>query len=582
MRVKVNVCDEKACASSYSDDDNLRIFLNSSHSFFLHGLFNSSKYDGFFFSYNNQLFKAFDLMFDFAPSSVERRFNTFKLASSNNRLSFLLDKKFMVVRSNLPIKFSFDFDIRKVNNFSIDNRLYSVEFRSLNGVKVSVVSFDKTKYGEPFFFAVAYEGSVSKASSPWIERFYSFDNLRHSESSRFVFSPFVLSSNNFCVAFSSDKTSAVTDAVLNFKRLKLKDIAPFDGKLPTAQDKISVAESYAFSSLKSLSFDNFLIAGFPWFAEEWFRDELTALGYFISSESRLDFVKSILFSVLSYFYNNGLSTNRRFKLLSSDSFGLLALRFQELLNKGFLSQENIEFIKGKFLPILDSIISSKFDTSVNLFVSGPHETWMDSLSREGYCVEIQALMADALSFAFRISKDKKYEDYLNLLLSSVRMRLFKGVLLDRLALDYSPDLTVRPNIFLAYYYCPELLSKELWEKTFDNALNFLWLPWGGLSTVQKDLAVRFDSGEDSKSYHNGNSWFFINNIAALSMAKVNRDKYDSYINKIVDASVDDLLFSGAVGSSSENSSNAVRTSSGCPVQLWSNSTLLELIHNLSR
>lgn len=261
---------------------------------------------------------------------------------------------------------------------------------------------------------------------------------------------------------------------------------------------------------------------------------------------------------------------------------MLALRFQELLNKGFLSQENIEFIKGKFLPILDSIISSKFDTSVNLFVSGPHETWMDSLSREGYCVEIQALMADALSFAFRISKDKKYEDYLNLLLSSVRMRLFKGVLLDRLALDYSPDLTVRPNIFLAYYYCPELLSKELWEKTFDNALKFLWLPWGGLSTVQNDLAVRFDSGEDSKSYHNGNSWFFINNIAALSMAKVNRDKYDSYINKIVDASVDDLLFSGAVGSSSENSSNAVRTSSGCPVQLWSNSTLLELIHNLSR
>ncbi len=580
MSVDVTISNENSCASSTSDDKNLRIFLNNRHSFFLHGLFNTSKYDGLFLSCKDQLFKAFDLMFNFNPSSVERYFNTFKLVNQQNILSFMLDEKFLLVKSKNSLAFSFDFDVRKPNDFSIDNRFYSVDFKSLKEVDVAIISFDKVKYGSNFFFAVAYKGILKNNSSPWVERNYSFDKLRNSEFSRFVFSPFSLSSNYFCVAFGFDKDSVVNNAVLNFKRLKLKNVDSFDGEFPTAQDKISVAESYALSSLESLSFNNYLIAGFPWFAEEWFRDELTALGCFINSETNIPFVKSVLFSVLSYFYKCGLSTNRKFKLLSSDSFGLLALRFKELFSRNLLSKDDIDSIKIKFLPIIDSLISSKFDTSVNMFVSGPHETWMDSLNRDGYCVEIQALMAVALDFAFNISEDEKYKEYLNLLLSSVRRMLFKEVLLDRLSLDYSPDLTVRPNIFLAYYYYSDLLSNNLWEKTFDNALKSLWLSWGGLSTVQNDVAVPLDSGENPKSYHNGNSWFFINNIAAISMIKVNKEKYTYYINKIVDASVDDLLFSGAVGSSSENSSNSVRTSSGCPVQLWSNSTLLELLHTL--
>ncbi len=579
MRLDVNICNEKSCASSSSNDKNLRIFLNKNHSFFLHGLSNSSKYDGLFFSNKNQLFKGFDLMFDFNPSSVERHFNTFKLVDQNNTLSFLLDKSCLLVKSNNQLNFSFDFDVRKPNDFSIDNRFYSVDFKSLDGVDVAIISFDKIKYGDTFFFAVAYKGILKKNSSPWVRREYSFDKFRNSEFSRFVFSPFSLSSDTFCVAFGFDEGSAINEAILKFKGLRLKGFS-FTKSSSLVQNKLSVAESYALSSLESLSFDNFLIAGFPWFAEEWFRDELTALGYFLSSETNIPFVKSVLFSILSYFYENGLSTNRRFKLLSSDSFGLLALRFQELFDKNLLSEGDTDSIKAKFLPLLDSLISSKFDASINMFVSGPHETWMDSLSREGYCIEIQALMAVALNFAFKISKDEKYEEYLNLLLSSVRQRLLNGVLIDRLSLDYSPDLTVRPNVFLAYYYYPKLVSNEFWEKTFDNALISLWLPWGGLSTVQNDLAVPFDSGENPKSYHNGNSWFFINNIAAISMAKLNREKYKFYIDRIVDASVDDLLFSGAVGSSSENSSNSVRTSSGCPVQLWSNSTLLELLRIL--
>ena len=88
------------------------------------------------------------------------------------------------------------------------------------------------------------------------------------------------------------------------------------------------------------------------------------------------------------------------------------------------------------------------------------------------------------------------------------------------------DYTQRPNVFLAYYIYPNLLKKTAWNKVFDNALRKLWLPWGGVATIDKDshLFQGEYTGQDNKSYHRGDSWFFLNNMTAICMRKLDCER----------------------------------------------------------
>jgi glycogen debranching enzyme len=146
--------------------------------------------------------------------------------------------------------------------------------------------------------------------------------------------------------------------------------------------------------------------------------------------------------------------------------------------------------------------------------------------------------------------------------------------------DGKSDFTIRPNIFIAYYISPEILSKKEWESVFDLALKKLWLNWGGITTIEKEneLFQPVHTGVDNKSYHRGDSWFFINHIAGISLLRLNEKKYSKKINKIINASIEEMFNSGAIGAISEISSAHSITSFGCHNQAWSNATFIELMN----
>ena len=157
----------------------------------------------------------------------------------------------------------------------------------------------------------------------------------------------------------------------------------------------------------------------------------------------------------------------------------------------------------------------------------------------------------------------------------VRQKFWNGNILA----DGLDDWTIRPNIFIASYIYPELLTQKEWEACFENSLKSLWLEWGGLATIDKKnkLFADTNTGENNQSYHRGDSWFWINNLAAIQLNKINNKKFEKYIKKIIDASTEDILWKGCIGCASELSSAKELTSQGCFNQAWSNAMYMEMV-----
>ena len=163
----------------------------------------------------------------------------------------------------------------------------------------------------------------------------------------------------------------------------------------------------------------------------------------------------------------------------------------------------------------------------------------------------------------------------NILKSKIKNRFWNGKILA----DGLNDFTIRPNIFIAAYVYQELLTDKEWETCFDNTLKCLWLDWGGLSTIDKNnpMFAPLSTGENIKSYHRGDSWFWINNLAALTLNRINKLKFNKNIKKIIDASTEEILWKGCIGCHSELSSAKELSSNGCFNQAWSNAMFIELI-----
>ncbi len=265
---------------------------------------------------------------------------------------------------------------------------------------------------------------------------------------------------------------------------------------------------------------------------------------------------------------------------STDALGWLVNRIWKIFN-------TCEISKG-FSPCRDISITEKLEKAVSdlvqkrtvddLVISYKNETWMDSLERDGARIEIQACCLEIYNFLYGFTENDQYKILRDDLKNKVREKFYDGEIL----FDSPEDKTVRPNIFLAAYLYPELLNKDEWEKCFDEILPKLYLEWGGISSVDKasDKFIEQDTGEDSASYHNGNSWYWVNNLTALVLYRLNARKYSDYINAIMEASTNEILYGGICGHHSEVSSAEKQTSSGCGAQLWSSAMYLEVFDEI--
>jgi glycogen debranching enzyme len=198
---------------------------------------------------------------------------------------------------------------------------------------------------------------------------------------------------------------------------------------------------------------------------------------------------------------------------------------------------------------------------------------MDSVDRAGMRIEVQAGRLALYKLLFEETGNDQYK----ILLEEAEKKTIETFFKNGTLLDAPDDPTVRPNVFLAYCMYPEFLAKEDWEKCFDKILPELYLPWGGISSVsQSDKKFKCkDEGENCAGYHNGDSWYFLSDLAATALYEINPAKYSKYINGIMEASTREILYMGAIGHHGEISSAESQQSLGCAAQLWSSAMYLE-------
>jgi len=326
------------------------------------------------------------------------------------------------------------------------------------------------------------------------------------------------------------------------------------------------------------------VAGFPWFYQNWARDSaISAKSLQILGDDTA--LKTLLLSLLESLLKSESSIKEESSIRSADALPVTFHRIKQSLYLFTDTEKSI--IKRKLLKYLKALEGSY--VKEELLYNEGLETWMDTGDnfREGFNVEINALYLSMLELAVILeeTEHKKGDLYQSLsnAKAGIRTAFFdfeSGVLYDNLDLQKNRSRHITNSIFLAYYFYSELLYPEEWERAFDHALSVLTSESapGLLSSISKNshLYKKNHSGVNNESYHRGDSWYFVNNIAAMAMGAVNKEKYDAIIGEIYGASVDDCIRLGAFCYSSEISSATRQESKGCWAQTWSASTFLEL------
>jgi len=556
---------------------------------------------GGYASFGNNSFSQYTGIFFFLKKDWELYKTIESIVRTDNeklrgKVSYLDNTLTYLSNDREPLFVTFDF--RRIHDYSDQGRIYTLKLLK-NFVIVEYKKYSDnslTNLVETKYLAIKISEEDSKSiriNSEWLKREYSYDKNRGIKYEFYVFNGFNATTNSLTIGFGETEKDAIKNA-----NNKLKVLEQEKSILKIAENSLqNLVINFQTKNNKNKT-QNGILAGFPWFYQIWGRDECISLGGLIASK-KYDLVKNIIFRNLDAL-ENGFVPNRipSSTLTSIDATGWLYKRVSDFLIAIHQNNKLNTYIRQKDLEL----ILEKLDTSIsaytlqmknNLIINKPLETWMDTSdssgadNRSGARIEIQCLFLNMCVLATYLSKilGKDYKKYelleINVKLATKKELISKGILLD--GKTEQQDFTIRPNVFLAHQVYPQLLSNNEWEKTFDKVIQECWLFWGGLSSISQNsnLFTKRHTGFNNASYHRGDSWYFLNNLAAMSLIKVNSTKYADQIEKITEASIKELLYSGIPGQCAELSSAEEQTSEGCLAQAWSSSTLIELIHKLS-
>lgn len=435
------------------------------------------------------------------------------------------------------------------------------------------------------YVAIKSDGGFEEKKE-WILRKYDYDKERNSPPfEKWVYGALDFAASKIVFAAAFEKEAAVNEAKEVFENSAQYKAETRRAGLKPPKSEQEAAYFLAQNSLTGLVAirDGLggIRAGLPWFFQFWGRDEAISLKALAGINKNL--AKEILFSRLGQIREDGrMSVFSGLPLASADAAGWLFKRAADFIDLKIVNKGEVEKVAFQLEKTIDGLL--KFYTQDGFDINGPRETWMDSNYgddfREGARIEIQALRLNMYKLARRLTGKEKYQVLEATLVQKGREKFFKSSLLA----DGLEDWTVRPNIFIAYYVYPELLKVKEWEKCFDCAIERLWLEWGGLATIDKNhpFFCPAHTGEFPKSYHRGDSWFWLNNIAAIALYRVNSKKYRSYIEKILAASGNIILRQGALGHLAELSSAQELRAQGCPAMAWSGATYIEAIDEINQ
>lgn len=348
------------------------------------------------------------------------------------------------------------------------------------------------------------------------------------------------------------------------------------GGFPNIDEK-DPHKGIAITSLHMLS-NNGTLAGYPWFTQRWSRDELVCLGAWIHA-GNVEHVHNVLMEYVNRLSEGPLDAYfPRGGLHAADASGWLAKRVMDAMHA--YPEIFSEAEKGRILAVFEKAMA-QVPMKNGLIVNGPGETWMDAPvegdDRAGACIEIQALHLATLECCALLGASK-YRHQAKAFAARVRDAFFhEGMLADRIT--SIPEFTGRPNVFIAYYVAPHLLKFGQWRSVFEHALKQLWLLWGGIASIDKKhpLFEPYYTGMNNRSYHRGDSWYWVNALAAICLHNFDPQKYNKKVKKITQACIKDMLQQGAFGHCSEVSSAKRQEWGGCFAQTWSAAMLYELL-----
>ncbi|HVY01701.1 MAG TPA: amylo-alpha-1,6-glucosidase [Candidatus Nanoarchaeia archaeon] len=574
------------------------LLTNNIGSFFFFSPVPFSKYSGLFIREEDKIFKCIEEIkqnnrelkqTEYSPQSFTNLYGSEK---ENEKFSFSLGKNALLYETNSGKEVTIVLDCRKVDDYSNWGRYYEVtKEKDLIVIKYKKVKDSREQSQDEYEFYTVLKADSADFSliNSWEERFYSFDSFRNDSCNRYVYNCISLTSKKIGFGFSLDKSKAIALAYEAYKKSTSLNFSP---KEIPKNNKVKIKDSRieycyelsrrALSSLEVNTKNSGIYAGLPWFHQFWTRDTALSAKAFLSI-NEIDFVKEILLKMLSSAKEDGLIPNRlpHSDLNSIDGSGLVVSRIKDMLSS--LSKQDKKQVQERIKRIALNILT--FHSKDQLIVSKPYESWMDTDLRSGALIEIQALQLSMYKTLRELSnelKDKKASTLFLNLEKELKKIVLDNFYVNEDLIDCIGSKARRPNVFLAYYFYPELLSSAQWSKVFDKHLDCLYLEWGALSTI--DVKNKYfqasHSGTTNTSYHKGDSWFFINNLAAICLARVDRRKYGRYINRILDASTIDILDKGIFGFHSELSSASHQEANGCLAQLWSSAMYVELIEEL--
>ncbi len=575
---------KKTKVSMQIQDQNIGFLItNHAGSFFTQSTQSKSRFDGYFVLDKETPYKIIDeIITQNIPSRIINNLNSIiKQTSQNITEQYFLPKyknTLVVIFSN-PTKISLHLDIRSIFDNRDLGRFFDIT-QNKTKIIIKYTKKDDSSKTEFEYFIVINKNPYQKIQN-WIKKQYAFDLERNSYPfQKHVFDALSVEvKENLIISVSKDLKKALSENDYILKNLtRLKNIKQHIVIRKIKEDAIFLAYVNAINSLLSLSKKQGLMAGLPWFFEHWSRDELLCARALMLAK-RLDISDTILKKYSQILIEKGyLSAIYPDKgLRSADAFGWLFKRLDDLskINKKELKRTRNILIRFEEEHL-------KTSSREILIPNNALETWMDTSpdgsGRSGYRIEMQAFLLNIYKMLYQHTKDKKYLDSFELLKNKVIRNFYDGTIL----YDGSQDKTIRPNIFLAYYSYPELFDNNTWSSIFSNLLPKLWNQWGGFSTIDKSHPTfqNIHSGQDNRSYHQGDSWYFLNNIAALALFRVDKKKFAPYIKKILEASTSEILYMGYIGHHAELSSSKTQESQGCRAQAWSAATFIELVNEV--
>jgi hypothetical protein len=566
---------DKATISKETKGDAAFLLGNKNSGYVYFSTGKRSRYEGVFFQIRERVYRVIaDITLEKGVEGIANRLHSVDRFSSKNRETFHMPyglnsisyelKKRDCIRIDLDVRESYD--TGKESSYEI--------FEEGDGLVIKC-----NRANEVFFIAIKSEKLEYKEIGEFKRVYYERDRDRNSPPYEMpVYRALKIRSKRVIISFSDDRKTAIDEShhvFDNIKEIKEKQrnhVEDLTRDVRFKPDKINLAYKCCINSLDQLTTEEGVTAGFPWFFQRWTRDEAISL-------KNLDRAvkKKILNRDLWHIMDDGRIPNiiPDSDLGNSDTVGWVFKRIDESLE--LFNNEERKFIRD---TLIKSIIRLNENHIKNLLLfSKANETWMDTSyndkGREGARIEIQSLLLNMYRLAYRLTRNSKFTKLEEILRDMVREKFWDNkVLWDGLG-----DPTIRPNVFISAYIYPELLSREEWIKCFENILPNLWCRWGGLASIDKEnpLFIDHSTGEDPRSYHRGDSWYFLNNLSALVMHRIDKIRFNGYIDKIVKASTEDILWQGMIGHHSEISPASKQEAQGCGAQAWSAATYIELI-----